>query len=229
MRAALGATFFLLTIIAARPACAVPTYGTEMPDKGKGDVGYQSHIIFRRDMNGSNGHLNSTQHYLDISYSPLDWLSLDGKIGIGDLYRNGGNHPKVNFNYGFAGGYGFRVKVLDDAMNRIKTVVAFHHISVHPPAKNIENNKYQAIVDDWEFSLVASRAIGVFTPYAGGVVGFNDLITWTNEIDRKVRLPLSCGGVVTGCSVRVTKDISINVESHFIDETSLSAGAYCRF
>ena len=220
---------FVVVVSAAHPACAVPTYGTEMPEKKTGEVGYQSHIIFRRDMNDSNGRIKSVQHYLDISYSPFDWLALDGKIGMGDMYRNGGNHPKVDLNYGFAGGYGFRVKVLDDAKNRIKTVVAFHHISVHPPAKNIENNKYQAIIDDWEFSLVASKSIGVFTPYAGGVVGFNDLITKTNEIDRKVRPGRSCGGVVTGCSARVTKDISVNVESHFVDETSLSAGVYCKF
>lgn len=215
--------------VSLRPAHAVPTYGTEMPEKKTGEVGYQSHIIFRRDMTGHNGHLNSVQHFLDISYSPLDWLSLDGKIGIGDLYRNGGNHPKTDFNCGFAGGYGLRVKMFDDAKNKIRAVAGFHHISVHPPAKNIENNKYEAIIDDWEFSLLASKAVGRFTPYAGGTVGFNDLITWTNEIDRKVRLSRSCAGVVGGCSARVTKDISVNVEGHFVSETSLAAGIYCDF
>ncbi len=213
----------------AQPLYAVPTYGTEMPEKNKGEVGYQSHIIFRRDMTSPNGRLQSAQNYLDISYSPLDWLTLDGKIGTGDLFRKGGDHPKVDFGYGFAGGYGFRVKALDDAANRVKVVAGFHHISVHPPAKNIYGDKHEAILDDWEASIVASRSIGIFVPYAGGTAGFNDLIYWTNEIDRKVRAARYCAGVVAGCSVRASRDISINVEGHFIDETSLSTGVYCKF
>ena len=223
------AVFAVICLLTVSPSYAVPTYGTEMPEKGEGEVGYQSNIIFRRDMNDSHGHINSAQNYLDISYSPLGWLTLDAKIGMGDLLRKGGNHPKVDFNSGFAGGYGFRIMALNDPKNKVKVVAGFHHISVHPPSKNIDSGKQQAIIDDWEWSIVASKSIGIFTPYAGGTVGFGDLIYMTNEIDRKVRFSRYCGGIVGGCSVRVTKDISVNVESHFINETSLSAGAYCKF
>ena len=219
----------LFLIMAARETYAVPSYGTEMPEKRKGFVGYQSNVIFKRDMSDSYGNIKSVQDFLDISYGIFDWLSIEGKIGVGDISRKGGEHPKVDYNYGFAGGYGFRIKVFDDTRNKVKIVTGFHHISVHPPSRNLNGDKQEAILDDWQCELVTSKDIGRFTPYVGGEAVLKDLISRVNEIDRKVRPPLYYGGVIAGCAVHMTKELSVVVESHFIDETSLSTGIYCKF
>ena len=208
---------------------ASPTYGTNMPHKGKYATGYQSNIIFKHDLSDSYGNVRSIQHFYELSYGVYDWLTVDGKIGIGNLRAKGGVHPKVEHNYGFAGGYGFRLRVLDDAGNKIRVMTGFQHISVHPPSRNLNGDKREEIYEDWQASLLSSKDIGIFTPFAGAKISYGNLIQKTNNIDRKNRPPAYYAGAVIGCNVKISKDLYISVESHFIDEVSLSTGIYYTF
>jgi hypothetical protein len=208
---------------------AAPSYGTDMPAQGKGIVGYQSNIIFSHDLAKPYGSIQSAQNFLDIAYSIADWLSLEAKIGCGNILWKGGNHPKADMRSGFAGGYGFRVRLLNDAADKIRVVAGFHHISVHPASRILNNDKYQAILDDWQGDLLISRDIGILVPYIGGKGSYSSLISKTNEIDRKNRPPMYYGGAIIGFTIKINKDLSANVEAHFVDETSLSAGLYCAF
>jgi hypothetical protein len=117
----------------------------------------------------------------------------------------------------------------NDTRNKIRTVAGFHHISVHPENRTINGDKYESLLDDWQISLAASRDIGILTPFLGGKVSRFDLVYKVNEIDRKRRPPRYYGGVVAGCSARLPNGFSVIVESHFIDESSLSVGAYWTF
>lgn len=210
-------------------ASAAPTYGTNMPEKGRGLSGYQANIIFKHDLSDSYGNIKSTQHFYDISYGVFDWFSLDAKIGMGDLRQKGGIYPKVEYGTGFAGGYGFRLRALNDPINKVRVVAGFHHISVHPADRAINSDKYESFLDDWQCSLVVSKDIGHFTPFLGAKASRCDFVYKVNEIDRKRRRPLYYGGLVAGCSISLPKGLSVVVESHFIDESSLSAGLYCAF
>lgn len=208
---------------------AAPTYGTKMPYKGKYATGYQNNHIFKHDLGNSYGNIKSDQHFYDISYGVYDWLTVDGKIGFGNLREKGGVHPKVEHNYGFAGGYGFRLRLLDDAKNKVQVVTGFQHISVHPADRNLNGDKRHAIYDDWQVSLLSSKDIGTITPFAGAKLSLGNLIQKTNDIDRKNRPPQYYAGVVLGCNIKLAKDIYASVEGHFIDETSLSSGIYYMF
>lgn len=218
---------FMLSV--SCPLYAAPTYGTDMPYKGKYITGYQNNHIFKHDLGDSYGNVKSDQHFYELSYGVFDWLTLDGKIGFGNVKEKGGVHPKVDHNYGFAGGYGFRLKFLEDAKNNVRVVGGFQHISVHPANRNLNGDKRMAIYDDWQLSLLSSKDIGRITPFAGAKLSLGNLIQKTNEIDRKCRPPKYFAGAVIGCNLKLTKDIFVSVEGHFIDETSLSSGIYYKF
>lgn len=219
----------LLLFTAYPPLSAAPTDGTNIPYKGKYITGYQNNSIFKHDLAGSYGNVRSLQNYYTLSYGVFDWLTLDGKIGFGNLREKGGVHPKVEHNYGFAGGYGFRLRVMDDAANKVRVVTGFQHTSTHPANRNLNGDKRMAIYEDWQASLVSSKDVGIVTPFAGAKVSYGNLIQKTNDIDRKNRPPKYYAGIVVGCDVRLTKNTYLSVEGHFIDETSLSAGAYYKF
>jgi hypothetical protein len=219
----------LLAFTACRAAEAAPAYGTDIPAKGKGLVGYQTNIIFKHDLAKSYGSIKSAQNYLDIAYSIADWFALDAKIGAGNMFWKGGNRPKLDMNTGLAGGYGFRIRLFDDPSGRVRIITGFHHISVHPSARTLNNDKHQAILDDWQWDLLISKGIGNLIPYVGGKGSYSSVICETNDIDRKNRPPLYYGGAIAGLTARINKDLSVNVEAHFVDETSLSAGLYCSF
>ncbi len=208
---------------------AAPTDGTNIPYKGGYITGYQNNSIFKHDLVKSYGNVRSFQNYYTLSYGVFNWLTLDGKIGFGNVREKGGVHPTVQHSNGFAGGYGFRLRVIDDAANKVRVVTGFQHTSTHPANRYVNGDKRMAIYEDWQVSLVSSKDIGIFTPFAGGKVSYGNLIQKTNDIDRKNRSPRYYGGAVIGCDIKMTLNTYISVEGHFIDETSLSAGAYYKF
>lgn len=208
---------------------AAPTDGTDMPYKGKYITGYQNNAIFKHDLGDYYGNIKSIQHFYALSYGVSDWLSLDGKIGFGDVREKGGVHPKVDHNYGFAGGYGFKLRVIDDDKNKVRVVTGFQHTSTHPASRNLNGDKREATYEDWQVSLTASRDIGRITPFAGAKLSYGNLIQKTNKIDRKNRPPAYYAGAVLGCSIKLTQNTYISVEGHFIDETSLASGVYYKF
>lgn len=220
---------FISLLLSCWLSYAAPTDGTNIPYKGKYITGYQNNSIFKHDLSDSYGNVRSDQNYYTLSYGVFNWLTLDGKIGFGNLREKGGVHPKVAHDYGFAGGYGFRLRVLDDAKNRVRVVTGFQHTSTHPTFKTVNGDKRAAIYEDWQVSLVSSKDIGIISPFAGAKLSFGDLIQKVNGIDRKVRPPRYYAGLVLGCNVKLTKNTFISVESHFIDETSLSSGIYYTF
>lgn len=219
----------LLVLFSPCLILAAPTDGTDIPYKGKYVTGYQNNIIFKHDLADSYGNIKSDQHFYTLSYGVFDWLTLDGKIGFGNAREKGGVNPKVDHHYGFAGGYGFRLRILDNVKNNVRVVTGFQHISVHPASRNLNGDKREAIYDDWQVSLVSSKDIGRVTPFAGAKLSLGNLIQKTNDIDRKNRPPEYYAGVILGCSVKLTKNTYISVESHFIDETSLTSGFYYKF
>jgi hypothetical protein len=198
-----------------------------MPKKGKITMGYQSNIVFKHRLDDSYGKIKSTQHFLDLSYGVFDWLSFDGKLGAGDITHEGASFGKVGYGYSFAGGYGFRIRLMDSG--KYKAALGFHHISVHPQDKVINGDKYESFLDDWQTDLTVSRNFGKIDPFIGVKASKFDMVYNINKGGRKRRPPKYWAGVVAGCDLNLREDISIRVEGHFIDETSLSTGIYYKY
>jgi opacity protein-like surface antigen len=208
---------------------AAPAYGTDLPAKGRMRVGYQANVVIKHELKEGYGKIDSVQHYYDVSYGVLDWFVFDGKLGIGDTNRKGGNVPDADYGYSFAGGYGFRARLYDDKDSGIKVVGGFHHISVHPRDEDIGGDRYESFLDDWQIDLLCSKKFGRFTPYAGGKASVFEHVYRINKGDRKRVSPKYNGGAIAGFDFNLKDDITVNVEGRFIDEDAVSAGIYYSF
>ncbi len=214
-----------MLVFLSQNCLAAPCYGPRMPAKNRWILGYESDFIFKRKLADNYGTMRSFQHFFTMSVGIFDWLSLDGKLGIGDVKTWAGDYPAVKYDYGFSGAYGFRIKVLDDQKHGLTGILGFQHISVHPPGKNIDDNKNQCIVDDWQASVLISKKIKDFGPYLGLKVSECDLIHRLNETGRKRRKSELAPGLFVGADYYIKDRIKLNIEARFLDETAVSGGA----
>lgn len=208
---------------------AAPAYGTDMPKKNNIIMGYQTNLLFKHRFKNSQGGIKSAQDFLDISYGVYDWFSFDGKLGVGNTFQDGGDFPVLHYGASFAGGYGFRILLFENSEYKTKAVFGFHHISVHPADAYKDGNKTETFLDDWQFDLLGSKKIAFLNPYIGFKAAEFNQGYRVNRGDKKRKFPRYHGGTITGCNVKFKKDIFLNIEGRFIDETALNCGIYYSF
>lgn len=216
--------FATLTLVFLVPSLsfAAPCYGTRMPHQFQIYGGVQSYSILNRKLEGDYGKIHSQQEFALLSLGVFDWLSLDLKGGAGNLDTVSGPQGDINYNTFLAGGYGFRLRLYDNELNKV--VFGFQHISVHPFAKMVNNNKNKVVLDDWQFSLLGSHDFKIVTPYIGTRFGWMNQIHWTNGGNRKLEksdLGRSVG-LIAGLDIPVSKKVWVNVEGQFLDATAVA-------
>ncbi len=203
---------------------AAPCYGTHMPEEKKLALGLQGDFLVDRNMKDNQGGTSGSRYFLTCSYGVTSWICFDGKIGVGDVAWHNSDPGNLNYNTGFAGGYGFRIKGFENKELGIKTVAGFQHISVHPRTTCPANDKHRVIIDDWQGSVLVSKDIGNFVPYLGARYGTVDYIKWVNEHDRKRIKSEDMLGAVIGIDYLIWNYTRLNVECDFIDGEELSIG-----
>lgn len=219
-------TVFTLCLLAmctfGLKAQGAPCYGTRFPQEGTIVAGVQSYSLLSRYLEDDFGKVRSLQHFLLISYGLTDWLSLDLKGGAGNIKQRPTTQSEIDYTSSFSGGYGFRVKLYEDE-NNLKAVCGFQHISVHPKKIHVNSDIHEAILDDWQASLLVSKDIGKVTPYLGVKWSRVDYIHKMNDV-RKRRmsdLTKSLGGVL-GLDIPFNEKTYLNLEAHFFDEQAFS-------
>ncbi|PIP67642.1 MAG: hypothetical protein COW92_05600 [Candidatus Omnitrophica bacterium CG22_combo_CG10-13_8_21_14_all_43_16] len=203
---------------------AAPCYGTHMPKEKQWTLGLEGNFLVDRDLDDNQGSTSGNRYFLTCSLGVLDWICFDGKIGMGDVAWHNSDPGNLNFNSGFAGAYGFRIKGYENKGLGIKTVAGFQHISVHPPTASPAGDNHRVIIDDWQGSALVSKDMGNLTPYAGARYGTVDYIKWVNEHDRKRIKSEKMFGAVIGFDYLVRKDTRLNIECDFLDGEELSIG-----
>ena len=200
---------------------AAPCYGTKMPKKKEFFAGAQTHSIFKRYLEDEFGKVRSTQYFINLSYGVYDWFSIDLKGGSGNIKQHPVGSDEVDYASNFAGGYGLRLKFYDK-QNK-KMVFGFQHISVHPKSTHLGDTKNQAILDDWQWSLLASYNFKKFTPYMGTRWSRIDYIhKEAGTRKRKMSdLTKSFGGIL-GCDFYVTEKFWFNLEGQFINSDAFA-------
>lgn len=199
------------------PVCyAAPSYGTKMPKEKKAFMGLQTHAIFKRYLEDEFGKIRSTQHFLLLSYGVYDWLSIDLKGGAGNIKQHPVGSDEVDYTSSFAGGYGFRLRAYGE--KNLKTVFGFQHISVHPRSRRLGNERNRAILDDWQWSMLASYDFKRITPYLGTRWSRVDYIHRV-ENDRKRRMSdlTKDIGLIVGLDLSIAKNYWVNLEGNFFD------------
>ncbi len=208
---------------------SAPAYGTRMPQKNEFFVGAQSYYVFERVLEANHGEIQSLQHFVNISYGVTDWLTLDLKGGAGNIDHEDESRVDLNYAMFVGGGYGFRLRVFEES--RFKGVFGFQHISIHPYSRNIGEEKYKSVLDDWQLSFLASYQIKErLTPYLGAKVSRMDNIQWHNgERDRIKSDESQSFGVIFGTDFDISKKVWINIEGQAIDAQAVSASINMRF
>jgi len=216
--------FFLLFISVfffSMPLYAAPCYGTKLPSKNKFFTEVQTYTLFKRYLKDDYGKLRSRQHFWGFSYGAWDWLCVDLKIGTGNIKQHPVESDELDYPSSFAGGYGFRLKFYDS--NKVKAVVGFQHISVHPYTITVGNTKNQSVLDDWQYSLLASYDFSRLTPYLGMKWSRVDYIHWVDEERKRKKSDLTRHlGLVCGFNLALTEKTWLNLEGHFLDEEALA-------
>ena len=196
---------------------SAPCYGSKMPQKKHIFTGFQTHNIIKRKLEKDYGKLRSLQHFFLLSYGVTDWFSIDLKIGEGYIKEHPAGADEIDYPSSFAGGYGFRIKLLDNKDNDVRAVFGFQHISVHPYTVHVNEVKHQAVLDDWQASLLVSKKIKSFTPYMGVKFSRVDYIHWINENRKRDMSDLTKTlDLVTGFDIPFFMESWLNIEAQFL-------------
>lgn len=217
-----AAIIFLFIFSLSCNCFAAPCYGTRMPKKHKFFASLESYSIFKRYLEEDYGKLRSQQQFYGMSFGVFDWLSIDLKAGGGNIKQHPLNSDEVDYASSFAGGYGLRVRLFEK--ENIRTVLGFQHISVHPKSTHLGDIKNKAILDDWQWSLLASYDLKKITPYLGTRWSRVDYIHWVGD-QRKRRM--SDGdksiGLIYGFDIPIGNKFWINLEGSAFDSDALAA------
>lgn len=209
-------------------ADAAPSYGTKMPEKKQLFLGGQTHWVARRNLEKEYGTIRSLQHFLLVTYGVSDWFCLDLKGGAGSIEQKPSGGDEIDYTTGLGGGYGFRVRVFE--REKAKVVFGFQHISVHPESTKIAATKHKAVVDDWQFSLLASYAFSRLVPYVGTRWSRMDHIHWVNSNRKRERSDLTKSiGVIAGADIPLSKRIWFNLEGSTLDSESVALSVNVAF
>ncbi len=195
---------------------AAPAYGTRMPQKGGFFAGGQTHSVIRRHLEDGYGRVRSTQHFFQLSYGLVDWLSLDLKGGAGNVKQHPLDADEIDYSSSFAGGYGLRLKFYQN--DKTRAVLGFQHISVHPRKEFIANMKNKAVLDDWQVSLLGSYELPLLTPYLGTKWSRLDYIHWA-EANRKRKMSdmSRMFGLIGGMDIPINERVWLNLEGQAFD------------
>ena len=213
---------FLIYLCLYGPGYAAPCYGPKMPQRNHFFVGGQAYAVFKRPLKDGYGKIRSLQNFFLLSYGVFDWLSIDLKAGAGNIKQRPETGSAINYPTYLGGGYGFRLRLYN--RGKIKVVFGFQHISVHPHTVSVDGSKNKTVLDDWQFSLLASREFSKVTPYIGTRWARMNNIHWLNG-NRKLEKPDSgkTVGLIIGADIPISKRIWLNTEGQFFDTTALAA------
>jgi len=210
------------------PAYAAPCYGTKMPAKKEIFAGLQNHIVFKRYLKDDNGKLRSLQNFLLLSWGVFDWFSLDLKGGAGDIKQRPVGSDEIRYATNFSGGYGFRLRLYEK--EKTKAVFGFQHISVHPSSRSANGVKNKAVLDDWQFSVLASYDVWKLTPYVGTRWSRVDYIHWTDGNRKREKSDRTKEvGLIFGCDIPVTEKIWVNLEGQWLDSEACAVSVNYKF
>ncbi|MCX5657804.1 MAG: hypothetical protein NTZ48_06230, partial [Candidatus Omnitrophica bacterium] len=170
-----------------------------------------------------NVNVKSNQVFFTLSYGIFDRLSLDGKIGTGDIRGDKTCNINLDYNAVWSGGYGFRAKAYENEINKIKIICGVHHISVHPSSEEVNSVKYKPILDDNQIDTIISKEYDFGIPYAGCKVSRSRLLRRDNSESSSMHSRVKMG-LVFGYDVKTCEDTYLNIETRLIDETAFNVG-----
>ncbi len=219
---------FFLSLGLISISYAAPCYGTKMPKTKEFFSGAQNYTILKRYLEADLGKIRSAQDFFLLSYGVFDWVSIDLKVGVGNIKQHPVGSDEIDYPCGFAGGYGFRLRIHES--KKVKMVGVFQHISAHPPKVSLGGIDHEAILDDWQLSFLVSRSFAKITPYIGAKWSRTDYIHRVDGNRKRVMSDLTKNiGFVIGLDLPVAERIWLNLEGQLLDSEALAFSLNCSF
>jgi len=202
-----------------------------MPEKGRWHSGLEINTLFERSLESDYKSFRTTQYLWTASVGLTDWLSLDGAVGWGDIRLQDGVCSEIDFNGGFAGKYGFRIKLFDREDSPYKLVTGFQHISVHPDNEIVDGVSRLVIFDDWQWSIVGSVQVSdKLAPYLGVKFSEGDIIEWKDKVRKRHKSDnAEAYGLIVGLLYDFCEEAFVVIEGRLFDEKALSVGYTYQF
>jgi hypothetical protein len=192
-----------------------------MPEAQHFFTGLQTYSVFNRTLEKDRGDIHSMQNFVLLSYGIFNWLSLDLKGGAGNINQHLETGNELKYSTYLGGGYGFRIKLYD--VDKTKMIFGFQHISIHPHTISVDGEKHKAVLDNWQFSFLAAHDFRRFAPYIGTSWSEMNNIHWIDGNRKLEKSDLNkCVGLIIGTDVPVNRNVWLNVEGQFFDETSVA-------
>jgi hypothetical protein len=212
---------FLMCFCISSAGYAAPCYGPKMPEKKHFFTGLQTYSVFKRVLGKDYGKIRSLQNFFLLSCGIFDWLSIDLKGGAGNVKQRTRAGDGINCSTYLGGGYGFRIRLYNS--EKTKMLLGFQHISVHPYTASIDSSKHKAVLDDWQFSFLISRAFCGISPYIGTRWSRMDDIHWINTVRKLEKSDLDKSvGLIIGTDIPLSKKVWFNLEGQFFDATAVA-------
>jgi hypothetical protein len=204
---------------------AASSCGTVMPARRKFQWGLALNSLQEYEMDNATTktEVRSNQAFLTLGYGIFDWFTLDGKIGIGDIRNDRTASFNLDYDAGWGGGYGFRVKAYENRAKGIKIIAGVHHISVHPSSEEVDSVKYKSILDDNQIDAIISKEFSFGIPYIGCKVSRSRLMRRDKTNSSSMHSDIKAG-LILGYDLETSKDTFLNIEARFIDETGYTLG-----
>lgn len=219
MRRVLFCLIICLSI--AGESFAASCYGTKMPQQKKFFAGLETYSVFKHKLEKDYGKISSLQNFFLLSFGIFDWLTLDLKGGAGNVKQATNTDSKIKYSTYLGGGYGLRIRLYE--REKTKLVFGFQHISIHPHTVSIGATKEKVVLDDWQFSLLASYEFSKITPYIGTRWARMDIIDWIDTQRNRQKSDLTKSvGLITGADIPINKRAWLNIEGQFFDTTALA-------
>jgi hypothetical protein len=213
-------------------ALAISSFNaTRMPEQGRWHTGIEINTLFERKLENGYTSFRTTQYLWTASVGLTDWFSLDGAVGFGDIRLQDGALNEIDFNGGFAGKYGFRVKLFEREDCPYKLVTGFQHVSVHPDNEIVGGVSRQVIFDDWQWSLMGSmRVSDKLEPYIGVKFSEGDIIEWQDKVRKRHKSEnAEAFGLIVGMLYDFDSTGFVTIEGRLFDEDALSVGYTYQF
>ncbi len=198
-----------------------------------------------KDMKIDNGY----EEIFKVSYGLLDWLDVYAKLGAAEydskdnIYVSGAKTESGKSKGGMNFAYGLGIKGVHSFKNNWLIGCDLQYLRSNGETKitnttiatgAVSSTTYKsALGQEWHVAPYVGYKLGNFVPYLG--VRYSDLSAktkkpsdsgWTDnnksEADNNV-------GVFLGTDYKIGKNLSLNIEGRFVDETAMSLGATYRF
>lgn len=207
---------------------AAPCYGPNMPEKGKWELGTEINILFERELEKDYGEFEGNQYFFTFAYGLMDWFSIDGKLGSGNITQKPEGQDEIKYNINFSGAYGFRIRAFENEAKKIRVIAGFQHISVHPNHRDVDGEDNDCLTDDWQISFLLSKDFKPISPYLGFKISRHDLVHKAAG-ERKRKKSDDSFGLFIGLDAYLNDRLRLNLEGRFIDETALSTALIYKF